>query len=131
MAIPSEYLDILVSLLQRTQQRQVGWEEGPTEYLFFTHFPNYTLGVEDTSQGEGTEFTISLMNEEGRVIDSFKVSHTFDPEYGEYFTDQRFGDVEELWRLARQNALNVADALREMRSALLSTAETNDAADSS
>jgi hypothetical protein len=108
MPIPPVYQSIVDSLVEQTRNRRLTWREGESKWVFLVSLERYSIKLVDSGQDIGTEYNLSLINNEGKEIDSFTVRRL----------DPGFQGMQSLWESARRNALGLEEALKEIEQEL-------------
>ena len=108
MPIPDSYKSILDTLQSQTANGCAKWREGDNKYVFLVSFDRFSIKLADSGMDDRVEYTLSVLNEEGQVIDAFTLSRL----------DFDFESIRTLWDQARRNALGLEDALREIEQQL-------------
>jgi hypothetical protein len=97
-------------LLNRTRTAELRWSETPSQEAFQTSFPNYSVEVE---QAEGGIF-LRVYNSEGRVLDWTSDARIGHEDKSEREQTDDAEKLEELFSLARRQALGTDRALDEL-----------------
>lgn len=58
--------ELIQALIDKTQQKKIGWEPGPTTNMFYSNLGG--LGVAISPAGQ--DFTIDLFDENGNIVES-------------------------------------------------------------
>lgn len=111
----TKYFDLLDRLVEQTNGGNLKWEETVENRSFMVSFPNYTIRVsQEDGENDMTDYVISIINNEGSVIDRFSdVTLSQMRPGGSYFTM-----MEELFNNARRNAFGADKALDDILSEL-------------
>jgi hypothetical protein len=105
-----KYQQLVERLAVKTDQGEVYWKEAAGPDTFQISFPNYSLTLSSQNRQGSILYVISILNSEGRTVDSFSDEDLDgDGRGGRYFTM-----MGELYHNARRQALGVDKALDEI-----------------
>jgi hypothetical protein len=104
-----KYQHLVERLVAKTDRGEVDWKEAAGSDTFQVSFANYSLTLSVSQNREGsTLYVISILNSEGRTVDSFS-DEDLDDGGGRYYPI-----MGELYHKARRQALGVDKALDEI-----------------
>ena len=109
---------LLTTLIQRTDNGEVGWEETAGNDTYQVAFPDYTVRVArediENQYGDivGENFTLGIYSDKGKLIDQVDVNDLRNVLPDPHST------LKELYSSARRNALGADKALDEILSSL-------------
>jgi hypothetical protein len=122
MAI-GKHQELVDGLFKRTKNGSLQWEEAVAPNAFQLPFKDHSLKLSEVENQDSSapDYLLEIVNDEGRVIDSFT-----DVELGRYRKDIGFEDdayiyyniMKELYEMARRSALGSDRALNEILSSL-------------
>jgi hypothetical protein len=111
MSIPVQYNDVILGLLQKSQESNVVWNTTTDTNTFIVYFDNFSLSIRQHYNSDfnnnyhETWITVDLIkNDNGDKIDGFMVEEG----------DDDWGTISELYTLARRSALSIDIAIQEM-----------------
>jgi len=116
---------IAEALLEKTRSGEIRWKATEDEDTFETPFADYTvviMRVPSLSQSQKYAYRFTLIDKEGRTLDSITLSFTGEiwesPEYnGREFVET----FRCLFEIARKTALNVDEAIGDLLKRLTGT----------
>lgn len=101
-------------LLDKTRAAELHWSETPSKEAFQVSFPSYSVEVDCSD-----EVTyLRVYNSEGRIIDETSDRAIMFDDFGSNFQSGDVEKIQELYRLARRQALGVDRALEELLATL-------------
>ena len=103
-----KYAQILDLLVEKTDSGKLDWKETGDESRFVVSFPNYSVLIgEERGGSEVPDYFISIVNSEGKIVDSFSNLGPSLNDLSEHPTIV----MQDLFNKARRRALRVDDAL--------------------
>jgi hypothetical protein len=97
-------IKIAERLLVKTKEGSISWEETEDEYCFQTSLTEYSIRIKGPKMANpfGTSYFIKLLNQKGTELESISDK------------DAKPGLLEDLYSIARKNALNVDKAIDDI-----------------
>jgi len=99
---------LIQGIVKQTEAGKINWEVTESEEVFQASFPNYSIRLSYTASDMGTDYWLTIMNDEGSVIESVSDVQIKSELDGSYRI------MESLYSNARRVALGVDKALDDL-----------------
>jgi hypothetical protein len=109
MPIPEAYEPVLETLEGKTRAGRVNWAE-VNQWSFLSSLDAWSIRIADSGSDEGVEFTLSILDGEGKEVDDFTLG----------VRDPDFPRLKGIWLMARRSARSIGQALQEIEQSLKS-----------
>lgn len=106
----SKIVRLIQGIVRQTNAGKIDWEVTESEEVFQASFPNYSIRLSYTTSNMGTDYWLTIMNDEGLVIESVSDVQIKSELEGSYRI------MEGLYSDARRVALGVDKALDDLLS---------------
>jgi hypothetical protein len=111
MTVEEKLISLAGKLLQRTERKEVSWEESVEEDTFVTSFSQYSVSIRKVSSQAYAEdaYKLSLIDENGKTLEALEL----EADHGK--SHRLLGS---LYQTVRRHALGVEEALDNLLKSL-------------
>lgn len=114
MSSDNKYRQLVDQLFAKTEEGKIEWRETAETDTFQVSFAHYSITLaERRTTPRNLTYVVSILNSEGRRVDTFSDDFDWDPGYKK--------QLSELYQKARRQALSADKALDEILSQLSDT----------